>query len=271
VAVELARHGAGILLTYLRLDPRSYGGIEKSEEAAAETPGRGYYYRTLAQSADEVLREIRSRGGNADAWEADLADPASIPRLFDRAEREFGPVDILVNNAAFDQPDTFLPPDEIERQPLFVDEYPMGPLSQQSHDRHFAVNSRAVALLMREFAERHIRRGASRGRIVNISTDGAYAHPCNVSYGASKLAMESYTRAAAFELGPYGITVNAVSPGAVQTGWIPEALGRRLKDDYPLRRIGRPQDIANAVLFFVSDLADWITGQVLLVGGGHRM
>ena len=162
-----------------------------------------------------------------------------MKRCQGRIQAAFGPVDILVNNAAFDQPDSFLPPQEIQKDPLFVEEYPMQPIRAESHDRP---------------------------RI-----DGAYAHACNVSYGASKLAMESYTRAAAQELGPYGITVNVVSPGAVQTGWMPEKLAQTLSENYPLRRVGRPEDIAQAVLFFASRQAGWITGQVLFVGGGNRM
>ncbi|RPJ16101.1 MAG: SDR family oxidoreductase, partial [Desulfobacteraceae bacterium] len=80
-----------------------------------------------------------------------------------------------------------------------------------------------------------------------------------------------YTRSAATELGPYGITVNVISPGAVQTGWIPAELEKEIAATYPLRRIGQPEDIAKAVTFFASDQAEWITGQVLHVGGGNRM
>jgi 3-oxoacyl-[acyl-carrier protein] reductase len=270
-ALALAEQGAKLFITYLRLDPTAYGGIDPDLAARSEEPGRAAYYHILTQSPEAVLHAINGIGGAAQAWEADLAEPENIPRLFDRAEEAFGPVDILVNNAAFDQPDSFLPQQEIRKDPLFVEEYPMQPIQSESHDRHFAVNSRAVALLMHEFARRFIRRGASWGRIVNISTDGAHAHPSNVSYGASKLAMESYTRAAAQELGPYGITVNVVSPGAVQTGWMPERLAKALSETYPLRRVGRPEDIAQAVLFFSSQQAGWITGQVLFVGGGNRM
>jgi 3-oxoacyl-[acyl-carrier protein] reductase len=270
-SLELARQGAQVLITFLRLDPKEYGGISPEETRGAATPGRAYYYGQLTQTADGTLDAIQKHGGKAAAWETDLADPQNIPRLFEKAEGMFGPVDILVNNAAFDQPDTFIPPEELERNPLFAEEYPMQTLSAESHDRHFAVNSRAVALLTQEFAHRFILRQGKQGRIINISTDGAYAHACNVSYGASKLAMESAARAAAQELGPFGITVNVVSPGAIQTGWMPEKLERQLADTYPLRRVGAPEDIAKAVLFFASQQADWITGQVLFVGGGNRM
>ncbi len=125
--------------------------------------------------------------------------------------------------------------------------------------------------MIEEFARRNIERKESWGRIINISTDGAYAHPSNVSYGASKYAVESYSRAAAVELGPYGITVNVISPGAVQTGWMTPEIEKTVSSTYPLRRIGRPEDIADAIIFFASDQASWITGQVLYVGGGNRM
>jgi 3-oxoacyl-[acyl-carrier protein] reductase len=218
-----------------------------------------------------VIEDIEESGGICLSWEADLADTKNIPELFDRAEGVFGSVSVLVNNAAFDQLDTFIPEKELEKNPMFASEYPMKTISSDSADKHFAVNTRAVALLMSEFAQRHVKREADWGRIINISTDGAYAHPSNVSYGASKLAMEGYTRAAASELGPYGITVNVVSPGAVQTGWMPSEIEEALEKSYPLRRIGKPEDIANAIVFFASGQADWITGQVLHVGGGNRM
>ncbi len=270
-AVAFAREGAKVFITYLRLSPPEYGGVEDGEANKAVEPGRAYYYKTLTRSADAVIQAIQGSGGTCMNWEADLAIPKNIPALFDKAEEAFGAVDVLVNNAAFDQPDTFIPEKELAQNPLFAGEYPMKTISADSVDKHFAVNSRAVALLMSEFAQRNIRRKADWGRIVNISTDGAYAHPSNVSYGASKLAMESYSRAAAYEWGPNGITVNVVSPGAVQTGWMPSEIRESLEKSYPLRRIGRPEDIADAVVFFASKQADWITGQVLHVGGGNRM
>jgi 3-oxoacyl-[acyl-carrier protein] reductase len=270
-AIAFAKEGAKVFINYLRLSPEEYGGISQEEAAKATEPGRGLYYSTLARSADKVMETIHDFGGECDSWEADLADLESIPRLFEKAEDIFGKVDILVNNAAHDRCDTFIPRSELEKNPLFLGEYPMRTLSSESFDEHFVVNTRAVALMMEEFTRRHIARKASWGRIVNISTDGAYAHPSNVSYGASKFAVESYSRAAAFELGPYGITVNVISPGAVQTGWMTPELEKTIAESYPLRRIGKPEDIAQAVIFFASNQADWITGQVLHVGGGNRM
>jgi 3-oxoacyl-[acyl-carrier protein] reductase len=83
--------------------------------------------------------------------------------------------------------------------------------------------------------------------------------------------LESFSRSAAAELGPYGITVNIVSPGPVQSGYISPDMEKELIPDIPLRRIGLTKDIANAVVFFASEQAAWITGQLLFVHGGHRM
>ena len=269
-AIAFAREGARVLITYLRQSPELYGETQANVEQAT-VPGRAYSCREIGQSAEHVVNEIRALDGGCMAWEADLSDHNTIPKLFDKAEERWGAVDVIVNNAAFDTPDTFLPQSVLGKDPVFVEEYYLKPLTAHTHDAHFHVNSRAVALMMSEYAKRHIARKAQWGRIINITTDGARCHASNISYGASKFAIESYTRSAATELGPYGITVNVISPGAVQTGWIPAELEKQIAATYPLRRIGRPEDIAKAVIFFASDQAEWITGQVLQVGGGNHM
>jgi len=270
-AVAFAREGADVFLTYMRLSPEKHGAIGSRAIKTAEEPGPDYYYRLLGRDAESVIASTRAQGGQCQARDTDLSDPGNIPRLMDEAEEAFGKVDVLVNNAAHDRPDSFLPPAELPASGLFGGDYSLRTVSAASHDEHFAVNCRAAALLMAEFARRHIARKASWGRIINISTDGASGHGWNASYGASKYAGESYARAAAAELGPYGITVNIVSPGAVQTGWLTKDAAEALAKTYPLRRIGTPEDISSAVVFFASRQADWITGQVLYVGGGNRM
>lgn len=270
IAIAFAREGAKVLITYLRQPPELYGETKESVEEAT-TPGRSYYCREIGKSADWVAEKISSLGAECMTSEADLSEPDNIPKLFDRVEDAWGRIDIIVNNAAFDKPDTFLSEKALEKDPVFAEEYFLKALSADTHDAHFHVNSRAVALMMAEFAKRHIASDGQWGRIINITTDGARCHASNVSYGASKFAIESYTRSAATELGPYGITVNVVSPGAVQTGWMQAEMEKELAETYPLRRIGQPEDIAKAVLFFASDQAEWITGQVLQVGGGNRM
>ncbi len=266
IAKGLAAQGAAVLIQYLRLPPVSPAPANGTGDALV--PGKALYDRMRAASAGEVVGAILASGGRAAAAEADLADSASGLALFERAEASLGPVEILVNNAAHWQADTFLPAHLLDRCATAAG-YPSRTITAASHDRHFAVNSRAVALLMAEFARRHTERGARWGRIVNISTDGAAGFPNEVSYWASKAALESYTRAAARELGRFGITVNCVSPGPIQTGYITPEFERTLAAEIPLGRVGLPEDVADVVVFLAAEQARWRTGQVLHVGGGH--
>ncbi len=269
-AKAFAAQGAAVFIHFFRQPVPEF--VKAEELASAHVPSTAMYYALQGHSAREVADSIISEGGRAATWEADLADPAVVPELLDRAEGAFGPVEVLVNNAAAPAFDTLLPgkswthADECE-----VTGLPINTFSPEVHDRTFAVNSRAVALLMAEFARRHMEGGRSWGRIINVSTDGAAGYPNEVSYWASKHALESFSRAAASEFGPHGITVNVVSPGPVQTGWITPELEARICPQIPLRRVGQPDDLADAIVFFASHQARWITGQLLYVGGGNRM
>jgi len=233
--------------------------------------GEAQYLALQRRDAAAVVADIRAAGGRAEAIDADLGDPDVAVSLFDRAESLLGPVDVLVNNAAHCEQDTLLPASAIGRNDRAVDAFPLHPLTAAGFDRHLAVNARAPALLMTELARRLLARRAGWGRIVNVSTDGARCFPTEVSYGSSKHALESLSRAAAHELGPYGITVNVVSLGPIQTGWISPELEASLAASTPLRRIGHPDDVADAIVFLASHQARWITGQVLHVGGGHTI
>jgi 3-oxoacyl-[acyl-carrier protein] reductase len=277
VLVTGANHGIGaaiargfaaqetqVAVTYFR-EPCAYGKEELAQARQTGIGGDALYRAGQQQDGQALVEQIRLQGGCAIAREVDLGNPTNIPLLFDCCEAQFGPVDVLVNNHTYCVLETF--------DPALVTEVPGGVqlLSAAQIDAHFAVNSRAFALLMAEYFARYLRRGARHGRIVNISTDAAAAHVANVSYAASKHAIESYSRSAAAELGPYGVTVNVVAPGPIQTGYIPPEAEVEIAKGTPLGRVGQPDDVAALVLFLASVQARWLTGQLLYAGGGWRM
>jgi 3-oxoacyl-[acyl-carrier protein] reductase len=174
-------------------------------------------------------------------------------------------VDILVNNHTHCVLETFDP------ARVSHDGNGIHLTTAESIDAHFAINARAYALMMAEYLKRYLQRGANWGRIINLSTDAAHAHTANISYAASKHAIESYSRSAASEMGKYGITVNIVAPGPIQTGYITPANETRWAAEASLQRIGTPEDVADVIIFLASEQARWLTGQLLYVGGGSRM
>jgi 3-oxoacyl-[acyl-carrier protein] reductase len=246
VAVALAAQGARVFLTYLRLDPARHGA-----DAAYPTA----YGDLRAGTADQVVEAIRRDGGTAEAAEADLADPATPAGLLDRVEASLGPVEILVNNASGWLADTFLA-DPAAGGP----DGPGGAMSDRfgrvlrrvdadGHDRQFAVDARAAALLIAEFARRHVARGATWGRIIGLTSGGPGGFPEEVSYGAAKAAQENYTMSAAQELGRFGVTANMVHPPATDTGWVTPAVEEAVVAASPLRHVGRPEQVAEVVTF----------------------
>lgn len=264
IAKALASEGVKVFITFYRV-PMTDKNLE--EGGATSVQGDAMYALNLAKDASETLKEIKDIGGEAVAFEYDLSNSDVIPGIFDKAEEAFRQVDILVNNAAYDKPDTLLTNPEGHS----ASGHGMDSISKETFDKHFSVNTKAVTLLMYEFAKRYVGRNGSWGRIINISTDGDDCFPTEVSYGASKAALVAYTRSAAKEFGPLGITVNVLSLGAVQTGWISPELEKKILESYPLRKIGQPRDVADVVVFLASDQARWITGQKIYVGGGHRV
>ena len=232
-ARALAASGAAVLLTYLQ----RYG------------QGR--------PDASAVLAAIEGDGGRAAALEADLSDAAVPHGLFDVAERRLGPVDILVNNASGWEADTFRPTstDRLGRSTHH--------LSSASFDAVFAVDARAAALMIATFAERHIARRATWGRIVSLTSGGPLGFPEEVSYGAAKAALENLTMSAAMELAPHGVTANAVQPPVTDTGWITPEVEQAVRDSDEIFHIARPDEVAAVIAFLVSDAAELITANVL--------
>lgn len=276
IAERLCGQGVKTLVSFFR-PPCPYTDDELKRAKEAGVGGMPLYTANQQQTADAVVERIRA-AGSAAAQEADLTDANSIPMLFDRAEAEFGPVDVLVNNhthatlvESFD-PAMAAPPLRDEDDVLEKSSRKTGHLpTAEEIDKHFAVNARGYALMMTEYVKRHVARNATWGRIINISTDAAHAHPGMVSYAASKHAIESYTRSAAYELGQYGITVNIVAPGVTQTGYVTPQSEAKIVPNTPLRRLGEPADIADVVVFLASHQARWLTGQLIYAGGGWRM
>jgi 3-oxoacyl-[acyl-carrier protein] reductase len=258
-----ASHGANVFVAYFR-DTSPYSEDELRTARLAGVGGDLLYRAMQQQNADSLVEEIRSVGGRAVAYEADLSDSAQIPTLFDRCEAELSGVDVLVSNHTHCVQQTFDPG-------VLSEDTSFDFLTAASIDRHFTINSRAYALLMAEYVKRYLARHASNGRIINVSTDAAHAHPGSVNYAASKHAIESFSRSAAAELGKYGITINVVAPGPTQTGYITPEAEAEINEKTPLRRVGRPNDIADVIVFLASKQARWLTGQLLYAGGGWRM
>jgi 3-oxoacyl-[acyl-carrier protein] reductase len=244
-ATALARRGCAVLCSYLRVDD-------------PDDPGTPQAYREhRARDAAAVIDRIRDDGGAAAAVEADLSDPATPARLFDAAEERFGPVDILVNNATGWLADTFAPgrPDRLGRS--------LRPVTAQSWAQQFGVDAMGAALMIGEFARRHIDRQATWGRIIGLTSGGELGFPEEVSYGAAKAAQENYTMSAAFELAPYGVTANMVYPPVTDTGWVTDAVREYVAASPKLVHVAGPEQVAEVIAYLASDAAALITANVL--------
>lgn len=264
-ARAFAAQGARVFITTYQA-PTSYSEEELAAALEAGVGGDALYRALQQQPVGALLQEIRAAGGVIEALEAEFSDPAIIPQVFDACEARLGPVDILVNNHAHCVLETFDPAlvgADIEDGVRYI--------SASGIDAHFAINARSFAMLMAEYFQRILARETGWGRVINISTDAAHAHDYNVSYAASKHAIESYSRSAASEMGKYGITVNIVAPGPIQTGYIRPEMEREIVAGTPLGRLGHPDDVADVILFMASEQGRWLTGQLLYVGGGWRM
>lgn len=263
-ARALASQGASVFATYFcPACPCTQEQLRAARQAGIGGPH--LYWARQQQTANSLVQAVLDGGGRAVSAEVDLSRPNDIPALFDNCEAALGPVDILINNHTHCTKDTFDP------NAVKADDFRVCFLSPAVANDHFAVGARSYSLLMAEYIRRHVKRGADWGRVVNVSTDAAHAHPGSVSYAATKQAIESYSRSAALEVGKYGITVNIVAPGPIQTGWLTPEQEVSISGNTPLGRCGMPEDVAEVVVFLVSNQAHWLTGQLLYVGGGWRM
>ncbi len=212
------------------------------------------YDRAMAYEVDEhwpvlLEQEVRAMGVRCASMEVDMSEVEAVARILDAVEANLGAPAILVNNAAYSTRDGY------------------EALDAQTLDAHYAVNMRGTMLLSVEFARRY--GGGTARRIISMTSGQSIAPmPGELAYIVTKGAIEAFTLTLSAELASKGITVNAVDPGATDTGWMTDELRRDLTLHAPMGRIGQPEDAARLVAFLASDEAGWITGQVFHSRGG---
>ena len=236
-------------------------GIGAATARALAADGRpvAVNFRSGVDEAAAVVAEIEAAGGRAAAFAGDVADPETAEALFAAVEQRFGPVLVLVNNAGF------------------AGFTPVLNITDEEWDRILAVNLSGPFYCTQAVLPDMI--DAGWGRIVNISSSSAQGGQQYMAhYVSSKAGLIGLTKALALEFGPKGITVNTIPPGFVDTPMLRASEERgllggsvdRIAETTPVRRPGRPGDIAAACAFLVSDDAGYITGQVIGVNGGRN-
>jgi NAD(P)-dependent dehydrogenase (short-subunit alcohol dehydrogenase family) len=217
-------------------------------------------YTADAEAAATTVAEIERSGGQAQAFQADVADTAQLHRLFEQATKALGPLAGLVNNAG------------VTGAALTTDERGAAELTQL-----FQVNVIGTILACKEAVLRlSTKHGGPGGAIVNISSIAARLGglPGLASYAATKGAVESFTKGLATEVGPEGVRVNAVAPGFTATDLTRDQITQpgfreRIEGLTPLRRVGAPEEIAEAAAWLISPASAFVTGSVVTVSGGR--
>ena len=243
-ALRLSRNGCKVLATFLRRDEHPLGLPDE-------------YRRARSNDADALVAQVREEGGLIEAVEADLTEADTPRRLFDIAEARLGPVEILVNNASGWVQDTFVDTKRDRHgRPLRL-------VSAETIERNLAVDAGAAAMLIAEFARRHLKRRARWGRIVGLTSGGPAGFPQEASYGAAKAAQENYTMTASQELGDYGVTANVVYPPVTDTGWVTEEVREFVKESHDHFHVAAPEQVARVIGWLVSDDAELVTGNII--------
>ncbi|MDT3425443.1 3-oxoacyl-[acyl-carrier protein] reductase [Paenibacillus forsythiae] len=226
-------------------------GQKIAEELAANGARVVVNYASSPAKAEEVVAGIKQSGGEAVAIQADISKVAEIESLFRKTLEIYGQVDILVNNAG-----------------IMITK-PIASVTEDDFDKQFAINVKGTFFATQQ-AALHMK---ENGRIINFSTSVAgQMFPTYSTYAGTKGAVEQFTRQLAKELGPKGITINAVSPGPVNTelftaGKTEEQI-KAVGSSNSFGRLGEPEDISKVVLFLASPESQWVTGQTVRVNGG---
>jgi len=232
-------------------------GIAKGLAAAGASVAVNY--ASDWRGAEAVVAAITASGGRAIVLQGDVSKSADVARLFVEVKAAYGPLDVLVNNAA-----------------VYKVELPLEKVTEEEFHREFNTNVLGPFLMIREAVKCF---GPSGGSIINIGSLASQLFPPNQSiYTATKNAVDAITRALAKELGSKMIRVNSINPGATATEGARAAGVTGVGSDFekqllamtPLGRIGQPSDIASIAVFLASDEASWLTGEIILASGGLR-
>lgn len=218
-------------------------------------------YRREGAKAEDAVEEIKEQGGEALSIQADVGDRGAVERMVDRSLREFGGVDVLVNNAG-----------------VFMGGGSLLDFDDEEFDPMWRVNVKGILNCTRAVAPHMMEKGY--GKVVNIASVaglGTALLPGNMLYASTKAAVIILTKRLALELGQHGINVNAIAPGLIRTdmsmGHGSEAEREKrmeyFREKSILRRIGEPEEVAEVALFLASDVSSFITGQVITVDGGR--
>ncbi len=231
-------------------------GAAIAKHLAAEGAAVVVNYSASKDGAERVVSDITGSGGTAIAVKANLARKADIDQLFAETKKAFGQIDILVNNAGI------------------YEFSPVQDITEEHFRKQFDLNVLGLTLATQAAVKQFNPAG---GSIINISSVvSTLGIPAAAVYSGTKGAVDAITRSLAKELGPRGIRVNAINPGMVETEGVRAAgiaesdMRKQVEAQTPLGRIGQPQDIATAAVFFASPDSAWITGETLTVAGGYR-
>lgn len=212
-------------------------------------------YRTLNEDVERLIEELKSYGTNIVTVKCDISDEEEVKNFIAESKKQLGSIDILINNAG------------ITKDGLLMR------MKEKDFSDVLDVNLKGTFITTREAAS--IMMKQRHGKIINISSVvGVIGNAGQCNYAASKAGVIGFSKSVARELASRNITVNVVAPGFINTdmtGVLPEKVKESMLQGIPLKRIGEPKDIANAVLFLASDLSNYITGQVINVDGGMVM